>query len=270
MGLLQGKKGIITGVVNEYSYAAHILKVLLEHGAQVALSYLPTPAVERRVKKVAEDSQVSLTVPMDASSDESIEKGFEIIKNEFGNIDFFIHSIAFANMEDLKGRFIDTSREGFRLALDISAYSLIPMAKKASELMTGGGAIIALSYLGGERVIPNYNVMGVAKAALESSVRYCANDLGPLGIRVNSISAGPQKTLAASVIGDIDSMIEFSSKVSPLKRNVEGSDVGKTTLYLISDLASGVTGETIHVDCGYSIMGAPPADFIESEKIKKE
>jgi len=266
MALLEGKKGIVTGVVNEYSYATHILKALLNEKATVGLAYLPVPAVERRVKKIAETYSVKFLTPMDASNDESIAQGFNAIKQEFGNIDFFVHSIAFANMEDLKGRFMNTSRKGFELALGVSAYSLIPMAKAASELMNRGGSIITLSYLGGEKVVPNYNVMGVAKAALECTVRYLSFDLGPQNIRVNSISAGPQKTLASSAVGDIDAMLEYSEKVSPLKRNVKGEEVGNTAVYLLSDLSSGVTGETIHVDCGYFIMGAPPADIAEAAK----
>lgn len=266
MGLLKGKKGIVTGVVNEYSYATHILKVLLEEGAEVGLAYLPVPSVERRVKKVAEANKIEHLFPMDASSDESIAEGFNQIGQSFESIDFFVHSIAFANMEDLSGRFMDTSREGFNLALSVSAYSLVSMAQKASKLMSQGGNIIALSYLGAEKVIPNYNVMGVAKAALEASVRYLSFDLGSENIRVNSISAGPQKTLSASAVGGIDDMIDFSSKASPLKRNVDGVDVGRTALYLLSDLSSGVTGETIHVDCGYSIMGAPPTDLLNDLK----
>ena len=261
MSFLEGKKGIITGVVNEYSYATKILKTLKENKAEIGLAFLPIPAVERRVKKIAEKYGTPFLVPMDASNNESIENGFKEIKEGFGNIDFFVHSIAFANTEDLKGKFLDTSRDGFQLALGISAYSLIPMAKGASQLMPNGGSIIALSYLGGERVVPSYNVMGVAKSALESSARYLAYDLGDKNIRVNSISAGPQKTLASSAVGDIETMINFASNISPLKRNVNGDDVGKTALYLLSDLSSGVTGETIHVDCGYSIMGAPPSSL---------
>ncbi len=264
MSLLAGKKGIVTGVVNEYSYATHIVKALQDQKAEVGLTYLPIPPVERRVKKIAETFNIKFLAPMDAASDESIQQGFDAIRKEFGHIDFFVHSIAFANMEDLKGRFVNTSRKGFDLALGVSAYSLIPMAKGASELMKQGGSIITLSYLGGERVVPNYNVMGVAKAALECSVKYLAYDLGSQNIRVNSISAGPQKTLASSVVGDIDAMLEYAEKISPLKRNVKGSEVGDTAVYLLSDLSSGVTGETIHVDCGYSIMGAPPADLAES------
>ncbi len=266
MALLQGKKGIVTGVVNEYSYATHIMKALLEQKAQVGLAYLPVPAVERRVKKVAELNSVNFITPMDASSDESISKSFQEIKKEFGAIDFFVHSIAFANMEDLKGRFMNTSRKGFELALGVSAYSLIPMAKAASEIMNPGGALVTLSYLGAEKVVPNYNVMGVAKAALECTVRYLAYDLGSQNIRINSISAGPQKTLAASAVGDIDAMLDYSTKISPLKRNVSGSEVADTAVYLLSHLSSGVTGETIHVDCGYSIMGAPPAELAEASK----
>ncbi len=261
MGLLKGKKGIITGVVNEFSYAYHILQSFLSEGAEVGLSYLPAKAVERRVKRIGEELNIPFLVPMDASSEESIRSGFEIVEKDFGDLDFFIHSIAFANIEDLKGRFLDTSQAGFQQALNVSTFSLVSMTKYASQLMRDGGSILSLSYLGGEKVVPNYNVMGVAKAALEASVRYLAYDLGEQKIRVNTISAGPQKTLAASVVGDIDMMIEYSSKVSPLKRNVEGSEVGKTALYLASDLSSGVTGEVIHVDCGYSIMGAPPSDF---------
>ncbi|MBI4398750.1 MAG: enoyl-ACP reductase [Candidatus Omnitrophica bacterium] len=261
MSLLKGKKGIVTGVVNEYSYATHIVRSLLDAGATVGLTYLPVPAVERRIKKVAESHQIQFLSPMDASSDSSIQSGFAAIQKEYGSIDFFVHSIAFANMEDLKGRFIHTSRKGFELALGVSAYSLIPMAKGASELMPSGGAIVTLSYLGSEKVIPNYNVMGVAKAALECSVRYLAYDLGPQNIRVNAISAGPQKTLASSAVGDIDSMLEYSGKVSPLKRNVEGKEVGDAALYLVSSLSSGITGEILHVDCGYFIMGAPPAEL---------
>ena len=257
MALLEGKKGIVTGVVNEYSFAYHILKQLLASKAEVGVAYLPARAVERRVKKTAEQEGISFTCPMDARSDESIQAGFKAIEDHFGSIDFFVHSIAFANLEDLEGRFIDTTREGFDLALGVSAYSLIPMAREAARIMPDGGSMVTLSYLGGERVIPNYNVMGVAKAALEASVRYLAYDLGPQGIRVNAISAGPQKTLASSAVGDIEEMIDFNAKVSPMKRNIEGKEVGDSSLYLLSDLSSGVTGEVIHVDCGFSIMGAP-------------
>lgn len=263
MSLLEGKKGIVTGVVNEYSFAYHILKSLQEQGAEVGLAYLPGKAVERRIKKISEREGISFTCPMDAQSDESIEEGFAAIKSDFGEIDFFVHSIAFAKSDDLEGTFVDTTREGFALALDVSAYSLIPMAREASKLMPNGGSIITLSYLGSERVIPNYNVMGVAKAALEASVRYLAYDLGPDNIRVNAISAGPQKTLAASAVGDIDKMIDYTGKVAPMKRNIEGGDVGGSSVYLLSDLSSGVTGEVLHVDNGYSTMGAPPMSTFE-------
>lgn len=255
--LLEGKKGIVTGLVNEYSFAYHILKSLLAHKAEVGLAHLPAAAVERRVKKIAEAEGISFICPMDAQSDESIGTGFEAIAAHFGSIDFFVHSIAFANAEDLEGRFVNTSRRGFSLALDVSAYSFVAMAREAAKIMPNGGSLVTLSYLGGERVIPNYNVMGVAKAALEASVRYVAFDLGSSNIRANAISAGPQRTLAASVVGDIDKMIDFTGKVSPLKRNIEGKEVGETAVYLLSDLSSGVTGEVLHVDCGYSIMGAP-------------
>lgn len=260
MSLLEGKKGIVTGLVNEYSFAYHILKSLQANGAEIGLAHLPGKSVERRVTKIAEKEGISFTCPMDAQSDESIQSGFQAIKGDFGDIDFFVHCIAFANSDDLEGRFVDTTREGFALALDVSAYSLVPMAREAAKIMPDGGSIVTLSYLGSERVIPNYNVMGVAKAALEASVRYLAYDLGNQNVRVNAISAGPQKTLAASVVGDIDKMIDYTSKVAPLKRNIEGREVGDSSVYLLSDLSGGVTGEVLHVDCGYSTMGAPPMD----------
>ncbi len=263
MSLLEGKKGIVTGLVNEYSFAYHIMKSLQAQGAEVGLAHLPGKAVERRITKIAEKEGVSFTCPMDAQSDESIVDGFQAIKEGFGDIDFFVHSIAFANSADLEGRFVDTSREGFALALDVSAYSLVPMAREAAKLMPDGGSIVTLSYLGAEKVIPHYNVMGVAKAALEASVRYLAHDLGGENIRVNAISAGPQKTLAASVVGDIDKMIDYTAKVAPMKRNIVGQDVGGSSVYLLSDLSSGVTGEVIHVDNGYSTMGAPPMESFE-------
>lgn len=263
MALLAGKKGIVTGLVNEYSFAYHIVKSLMANGAEVGLAHLPGKSVTRRVTKIAGQEGISFMCPMDAQSDESIQTGFETIKKDFGDIDFFVHCIAFANTADLEGRFVDTSREGFALALDVSAYSLVPMAKEAAKIMPNGGSMVTLSYLGSEKVIPNYNVMGVAKAALEASVRYLAYDLGPQNIRVNAISAGPAKTLAASVVGDIDKMIDYNAKVAPMKRNIEGQDVGDSSTYLISDLASGVTGEVLHVDCGYSIMGAPPMESFE-------
>ncbi len=263
MSLLEGKKGIVTGLVNEYSFAYHIVKSLQENGAEIGLAYLPGKSVERRVKKIADKEGISFSCPMDAQCDESIKDGFEAIKTDFGNIDFFVHCIAFAKTDDLEGTFVDTTREGFALALDVSAYSLIPMAREAAELMPDGGSIVTLSYLGSEKVIPNYNVMGVAKAALEASVRYIAYDLGPQNIRVNAISAGPQKTLAASAVGDIDKMIDYTGKVAPMKRNIEGKDVGDSSVYLLSELASGVTGEVLHVDCGYSTMGAPPMDTFD-------
>lgn len=263
MSLLEGKKGIVTGLVNEYSFAFHILKSLQANGAEIGLAHLPGKSVERRVAKIAEQEGISFTCPMDAQSDESIRSGFEAIRADFGDIDFFVHCIAFARSEDLEGRFVDTTREGFALALDVSAYSLVPMAREAAKIMPDGGSIVTLSYLGSERVIPNYNVMGVAKAALEASVRYLAYDLGGQNVRVNAISAGPQKTLAASVVGDIDKMIDYTSKVAPLKRNIEGREVGDSSVYLLSELSSGVTGEVLHVDCGYSTMGAPPMDSFQ-------
>jgi enoyl-[acyl-carrier protein] reductase I len=253
--LMQGKKVVILGVANERSIGYGILKTLKAQGAEIALTYV-NEAIEKRVRPIAEEFGISIVLPCDVSDDVQIQNLADQLKDRWGTVDGIVHSVAFADKSDLAKHFYSTSREGFRLALDISAYSLVAVAGALVPLMQEkGGSIITLSYMGAEKVVPNYNVMGVAKAALEASVRYLAYDLGELNIRVNAISAGPIKTLAASGIADFKQMLHTVEQKAPLKRNVTNEDVGNTALYLMSDLGAGVTGETMHVDCGYSIMG---------------
>lgn len=255
MGLLTGKKGIIFGVANERSIAWAIAEALHKEGAELAFTY-PNEVLERRVRPLAEGIGAKVVERCDVTKEEELEALFNKVRDTFGVLDLLVHSIAFANKEELQGEYVNTSREGFRIALDVSVYSLVAVTKYALPLMGGrDGSIITLSYYGAEKVVSNYNVMGVAKAALEASVRYLASDLGPKGIRVNAISAGPIKTLAASGISGFRDMLHHAAEKSPLKRNVSAVEVGKTALYLCSDLASGVTGEVIYVDCGYNIMG---------------
>jgi enoyl-[acyl-carrier protein] reductase I len=255
MGLLAGKRGIIFGVANELSIAWGIAQQLRAEGAELAFTYL-NDALEKRVRPLAESLDSSLILPCDVAHDADIEAVFKEAGEKWGGIDFVVHAVAFANREDLKHSFSQTSRDGFRLAMDISAYSLVAMARYATPLMRDGGSIVTLSYLGASRVIPNYNVMGVAKAALEASVRYLAAELGEKKIRVNAISAGPIKTLAASGIANFREKIKLMDDRAPLRRCVTQEEVGKSALYLISDLASGVTGEVHFVDSGYNIQGA--------------
>ncbi len=255
MGLLSGKKGIIFGVANERSIAWAIAEAMHREGAELAFTY-PNEVLERRVRPLAEGIGSKIIEQCDVTKEEELEALFNKIKDTFGVLDILVHSIAFAKKEELQGEYVNTSREGFRTAMDVSVYSLVAVTKHALSLMAGrDGSIITLSYYGAEKVVSNYNVMGVAKAALEASVRYLAADLGPKGIRVNAISAGPIKTLAASGISGFRDMLHHAAEKSPLKRNVSAAEVGKTALYLCSDLASGVTGEVIYVDCGYNIMG---------------
>jgi len=255
MGLLSGKKGIIFGVANERSIAWAIAEAMHREGAELAFTY-PNEVLERRVRPLAEGIGSKVIERCDVTKEEELEALFNKIRGTFGVLDILVHSIAFANKEELQGEYVNTSREGFRIAMDVSVYSLVAVTKHALPIMAGrDGSIITLSYYGAEKVVSNYNVMGVAKAALEASVRYLAADLGPKGIRVNAISAGPIKTLAASGISGFRDMLHHAAEKSPLKRNVSAAEVGKTALYLCSDLASGVTGEVIYVDCGYNIMG---------------
>ena len=263
MRLLDGKKGLVLNIANDRSIAWHIANNAIKHGATCGFGFLPMDnpeKSERRVRKALEEGGFadSWLHACDVGSDASIAAFFAGAKDRFGTIDFLVHSLAFANRDYLKkdeGNFTSTPREVFAQAVDISAYSLVALARAAAPLMPNGGSIIALSYLGAEKVIPGYNVMGVAKAALEACARYLAFDLGPKKIRVNSLSAGPVKTLAAMAVGGIDEMFEHTAKKAPLKRNIDGDEVGKSAVYLLSDLSSGVTGETIYVDSGFNTVG---------------
>ena len=253
-GLFSGKKALILGVANERSLAWAIAKDLHAGGAEVAFTYLGD-ALEKRVRPLAESLGAQIIEPCNVAEDAQIENLFKVIREKWGALDILVHSLAYANREDLDGRFVNTSREGFRTALDISAYSLIPLAKLAEPLMEGrGGTILTMSYLGAERVIPNYNVMGVAKAALEATVRYLAYDMGPKKIRVNAISAGPVKTLAAAGIRDFRTMLAAAEEKTPLKENISAEDVGAMGAFLCGPGGKHITGTVLHVDSGAHIM----------------
>jgi enoyl-[acyl-carrier protein] reductase I len=252
--LFKDKRVAIFGVANERSIAWGIAEAMYKHGARLAFSYAGE-VLEKRVRPLAESVNSDLVISCDVTDDAQIETAFQQISSKWGGLDAMVHAIAFANREDLEGRFVDTSRKGFGLALDISAYSLVALSRAAAPLMTNGGAIVTLSYYGAEKVVPSYNVMGVAKAALEASVRYLAADLGPQNIRVNAISAGPIKTLAASGIKGFKGMLHIVEERAPLRRNVTQEDVGATALFLCSELGSAITGETLYVDAGYNILG---------------
>jgi enoyl-[acyl-carrier protein] reductase I len=246
---------VIFGVANDRSIAWAIAQALHEEGAELAFTYAGE-VLEKRVRPLAEGIGAKIIVPCDVTKDEDIDRVFETLRQEWGGLDILIHAIAFAAKEDLSNPYSQTSRRGFFLALDVSAYSLVILSRQAAKLMEGRkGAILTMTYMGSEKVIPNYNIMGVAKAALEASVRYLAYDLGPKGIRVNAISAGPIRTLAASGIAGFKEMLHYSSERAPLKRNIDAEEVARTALYLVSDMASAVTGEVVHVDAGYNIMG---------------
>ena len=252
---LKGKKGVIFGVANDKSIAWGIAEMLHGEGAELAFTYAGE-ILEKRVRPLAEGIGSKIVLPCDVTKDEEIELVFKALKEKWGGLDFLVHAIAYANKEDLTNPYVNTSRAGFHLALDISSYSLVALTRQAAPLMEGRkGAILTMTYMGAEKVIPNYNVMGVAKAALEASVKYLAYDLGPQGTRVNAISAGPVRTLAASGISGFKDMLHYSSERAPLKRNIDQEEVGRTALYLLSDMASAVTGEVLHVDAGYNIMG---------------
>lgn len=260
MALLSGKTGLIVGVANDRSYATHIAKSLVELGATCAFSHLPGEKNERRTRRAVESLGVSdpWLRPCDASSDSDIDTLFEEYTRSFDRMDFVVHSIAYADREWLQwGKFTDTPRKAYLDAVDISAYTLAALAQRAREPMkaSGGGSILAMSYYGAEKVVPGYNVMGVAKAALECTARYLAAELGEFNIRVNTISGGPFRTLASSAVGGIDKFMEMGPEKSPLRRNVEGEDVGGAAAFLISDLGAGVTAENIYVDCGLNAIG---------------
>jgi enoyl-[acyl-carrier protein] reductase I len=253
--LFQDKHVLVFGVANERSIAWGISQALHAQGAKLGFTFAGE-ALEKRVRPLAASIGADLVLPCDVTSDEQIAQVFEQVRAQWGRLDVLVHSVAFANREDLDGRFVNTSREGFRLALDVSAYSLIALARAAEPLLSAAkGSIITLTYYGAEKVVLNYNVMGVAKAALEASVRYLAADLGPVGIRVNAISAGPLKTLAAAGIKGFRSILGFTAEKAPLRRNVTLEDVGGAAIFLCSHLGGGVTGEVIHVDSGYNILG---------------
>ena len=252
--LLDGKHGLILGVANKRSIAWGIAQSVAREGARLALTY-QGERLKENVVELAGSLTRPLILPCDVAKDEDLAALAESVRQEFGRLDFVVHAVAYALREELDGEYLNTSREGYRLAQDISAYSLTALARHCAPLMEGGGSLLTLSYLGGERVVPHYNVMGVAKAALEMSVRYLAADLGPRGIRVNAISAGPIKTLAASGVHGLSKMLEYHRNHAPLRKNTEQEEVGDAALFLVSALSRGVTGEVIHVDGGFHVMG---------------
>src|SRR3989338_7627852 len=257
--LMQGKRGLIMGIANDLSIAYGIAKSLHEQGAELAFTYLAEP-FKKRVEPIATSLGSSILLPCDVSEEGSIEKTFEELEKIWGKIDFVVHSLAFSDKNELKGKYMNTSKSNFLHSLDVSCYSFTKTCLEASKIMNDGGSLITLSYAGAVRVMPNYNVMGIAKAALEASVKYLAVDIGDRQIRVNAISAGPIKTLAASGIGDFRYILKWNQYNSPLKRNTTLEDVAGAGLYLLSDLSKGVTGEIHYVDCGYHVVGMKAVD----------
>ena len=258
-GLMAGKKGLIMGVANDRSLAWGIAQAIHEQGGELAFTY-QGEALEKRVRPLADSVGSDLVLSCDVTDQDSIDAVFDTLAQKWGKLDFLLHAIAFSDKEELKGKYVDTSFDNFQRTMNISCYSFTALAKKAAPMMTEGGALLTLTYYGAERVMPHYNVMGVAKAALEASVRYLAMDLGDQNIRVNALSAGPVKTLAASGIGDFRYILKWNQYNSPLRRNVTLEDVGGSGLYLLSHLSSGVTGEVHHVDSGYHVVGMKRAD----------
>ncbi|MEJ5251965.1 MAG: enoyl-ACP reductase [Chthonomonadetes bacterium] len=253
-GLVEGKNALVLGVASERSIAWAIARRLAQEGARLALTY-QNERLEKNVRPLAETIPGTLVLPCDVSDDGQISSLVGSLQQEWGKVDLLVHSVAFAKKEELSGRYVDTSREGFRIAMDVSVFSLVALCRALEPLMGEGGSVVTLTYIGSERVVPNYNVMGVAKAALEASVRYLASDLGPQGIRVNAVSAGPINTLAARAIAGFTTMLQRVREVAPLRRNTEAEEVADVALFLLSDLARGVTGEVIYVDSGYHAMG---------------
>ncbi len=255
MGMLEGKKALVFGVANEWSIATHIAQAFHREGAQQGFAHLPGDKMEKRVRRATESLAPAFYVPCDVQSDEDIRQAFAVAKREFGTLDILVHSLAYAPPAALEHPFLETTREDFRTALDVSVYSLVALAREAAPLMSAGGSIVAMTYLGAVRYVPNYNVMAVAKAALEATVRYLAAELGRLkGVRVNALSAGPVKTLAMRGVAGADSMLGYHANRAPLGRNITTDEVGKAVLYLCSDLASAVTGEVHYVDAGFNIV----------------
>lgn len=258
MAIMNGKRGLVVGIANDHSYAYYIAESLIREGAECLFTHLPGDRMKRRCEKAV--NQLGVSDPwlqsMDAGSDEDMDRVFQQIGDDFGTIDFVVHSIAFADKDWLKeGAFTATPREVFQQSLDISAYTYMAMANRAVPLMPNGGSLVSMSYYGAEKAVPGYNVMGVAKSALESATRYLAAELGEKNIRVNSISGGPLRTMSALAVGGFSQILDWVQHKAPLRRNVTGNDVGDTAAYLLSDLASGVTGQVLHVDCGYSAIG---------------
>ena len=258
-GVMAGKRGLIMGVANERSIGWGIAAKLAEQGAELAFTF-QGDALKKRVEPLAASVGSDFVVECDVTDDASVDAVFTQVEERWGKLDFVVHAIAYSDKEELTGGYVDTSRDNFTKTMDISVYSFTAIAKRAAELMPDGGSLLTMTYYGAERVMPHYNVMGVAKAALEASVRYLAVDLGKQNIRVNGLSAGPMKTLAASGIGDFRYILKWNEYNSPLKRNVTLEDVGGSGLYLVSDLSSGVSGETHHVDCGYHVVGMKAVD----------
>jgi enoyl-[acyl-carrier protein] reductase I len=266
-GLLTGKRGLIMGVANNRSIAWGIAKACAESGAELALTY-QGDALRKRVEPLAAELGAMVAGHCDVTEMESVDGVFSLLQTEWGQLDFLVHAIAFSDKDELTGRYIDTTRENFLRTMDISVYSMTAVAQRAEKLMTGGGSLLTLTYYGAEKVMPHYNAMGVAKAALEASVRYLAVDLGGSNIRVNAISAGPIKTLAASGIGDFRYILKWNEYNSPLKRSVTIDEVGETALYLLSNMSRGVTGEVLHVDAGYHVVGMKAVDAPDISVVK--
>ena len=268
--ILEGKRGLIMGVANDRSLAWGIAQCCHDAGAELAFTY-QGDALKKRVVPLAQSVNSNITLECDVSEMASIDRTFEEISKIWGKLDFLVHAIGFSDKNELRGRYVDTSFKNFEMTMNISVYSFTAVAQRAEKLMTDGGSMITLTYYGAEKVLPHYNVMGIAKAALEASVKYMAMDLGPKNIRVNCLSAGTVKTLAASGIGDFRYIMKWNELNSPLRRNVTQNEVGKSALYLLSDLSSGVTGENLHVDAGYHVVGmkaedAPDIDVVTNRK----
>jgi enoyl-[acyl-carrier protein] reductase I len=258
-GLMQGKRGLIMGLANDKSIAWGIARVCAEHGAELAFSY-QSEALLKRVRPLAEQTGSDIVLPCDVADGASMDTLFDGLKERWGHLDFAVHAIGYSDKSELRGRYVDTSRENFGTSMDISVYSFTAICRRAAAMMPNGGSLLTLTYYGAEKVMPHYNVMGVAKAALEASVRYLAEDLGKDGIRVNAISAGTIKTLAASGIGDFRYIMKWNEYNAPLRRTVTQDEVGKSALYLLSDLGSATTGEVLHVDSGYHVVGMKAVD----------
>jgi enoyl-[acyl-carrier protein] reductase I len=269
-GLMQGKRGLIMGLANDKSIAWGIAQAVAEQGAELAFSY-QGEALKKRVEPLAASINMTELFECDVANEDSLDALFAHLKSVWGSLDFVVHAIGFSDKNELRGRYVDTSRQNFLMSMDISVYSFTAVCRRAAAIMGPGGSLLTLTYFGAEKVMPHYNVMGLCKAALEASVKYIAEDLGKDGIRVNAISAGPIKTLAASGIGDFRYIMKWNELNSPLRRNVTQEEVGKAALYLLSDLGSGTTGENLHVDAGYHVVGmkaidAPDIDLLASKK----